>query len=90
MLGIVEGTEPCPSKTINSNSSTPTDTTSIEITSSLSLNPDYTQWLRRDQLALSWMLLSLSEELFPFIVSLRTSKQVWDALAASFASQAQA
>uniref|UniRef100_A0A6N2M7L5 Uncharacterized protein n=1 Tax=Salix viminalis TaxID=40686 RepID=A0A6N2M7L5_SALVM len=35
--------------------------------------PEYSNWFQRDQLLLSWILSSLSEEVIPYVVGLDTS-----------------
>lgn len=49
-------------------------------------NPAYQQWFQKDQLALSWILSSLLEEVFTYIVGLKSAFQVWQALEKAFGS----
>ncbi|KAK2976922.1 hypothetical protein RJ640_015898 [Escallonia rubra] len=52
-------------------------------------NPEYEAWFKKDQLLLSWLFSSLTEEIFPYIIGLSTSQEVWSALAHSFGSVSQ-
>ncbi|KAF6171589.1 hypothetical protein GIB67_018113 [Kingdonia uniflora] len=51
----------------------------------LKANPEYTTWMKRDQLLLSWIISSLSENVLAHAVSLSTSHVVWTTLAKTFA-----
>ncbi|KAK2993325.1 hypothetical protein RJ640_005361 [Escallonia rubra] len=75
----IDGTSSLPPKTIVS----PT----VE---NLSIpNPEYKAWFQNDQLLLSWLFSSLNEEIFPCVIGLSTSQEVWTALAHSFGSVSQ-
>ncbi|KAK2991670.1 hypothetical protein RJ640_028945 [Escallonia rubra] len=52
-------------------------------------NLEYEAWFKKDQLLLSWLFSSLTEEIFPYIIGLSTSQEVWTALAHSFGSASQ-
>ncbi|KAK2989712.1 hypothetical protein RJ640_030205 [Escallonia rubra] len=52
-------------------------------------NPEFEAWFKKDQLLLSWLFSSLTEEIFPYIIGLSTSQEVWTALAHSFGSVSQ-
>ncbi|CAA0820292.1 Unknown protein, partial [Striga hermonthica] len=54
------------------------------------LNPAYATWLRQDQLLLSWLLSSLSENLLIMMVGKNTSKDVWLSLEANFSGLSKA
>lgn len=54
------------------------------------VNSAYTHWVQQDQLILSTIILSLSENLIAQIISLTTSQAAWSALANLFASKTQA
>ncbi|XP_020264107.1 uncharacterized protein LOC109840022 [Asparagus officinalis] len=75
LLGLVEGTDRCPSPSIVTSES-----------GLSSLTPAYTAWVRKDQLLLSWIIASLSEEVLPQVVGLATSHEVWQALHQAFGS----
>jgi hypothetical protein len=72
--GYIDGTLAPPPKTILSSGENPT---SIP-------NPEFTQWFTKDQMLLSWLLSSLTEEVFPYVIGLDSSKDVWVALANAF------
>ncbi|CAA0842912.1 Unknown protein [Striga hermonthica] len=61
-----------------------------ENTSQLLLNPAYAAWLSQDQLLLSWLLSSLSENLLIMMVGKKTSKDVWLSLEANFSGVSKA
>nr|XP_016490787.1 PREDICTED: uncharacterized protein LOC107810511 [Nicotiana tabacum] len=49
-------------------------------------NPDYTVWLREDQLVLSWIAASVSESILPQLVGAATARAFWDKLVVAYAS----
>ena len=49
-------------------------------------NPAYDEWIRKDQLVLSWMISSLSPDVLPYVVGLATAADVWKALETAFGS----
>ncbi|CAA0824703.1 Unknown protein, partial [Striga hermonthica] len=61
-----------------------------EESSEPSQNPEYLLWIRQDQILASWLLSSLTEPILVTTVGLTTSKQIWDSLQISFASQSKA
>lgn len=78
LLGIVDGSEPCPSQFTK-------DDEGKDIP-----NPDYAVWTKKDQFLLSWINISLSETILPIVYGLQTSQQVWTNLAHQFASESKA
>ncbi|KAH0708030.1 hypothetical protein KY285_010704 [Solanum tuberosum] len=50
------------------------------------VNPAYLRWIKQDQLIMSLIISSLSEETIPIVIGLPTKKSIWDALEASFSS----
>jgi len=78
LLGIVDGSEPCPSQFTK-------DDEGKDIP-----NPDYAVWTKKDQFLLSWINISLSETILPTVYGLQTSQQVWTNLAHQFASESKA
>ncbi|KAK6141727.1 hypothetical protein DH2020_024529 [Rehmannia glutinosa] len=50
-------------------------------------NPAYHHWLRQDQLLVSWLLSSLTENMLITTVGLKTSKDVWQTLETAFGNQ---
>jgi hypothetical protein len=77
LVGIVDGSEPCPPKLI-------TDDKGVE-----SLNLEFTIWNKKDQCILSWINLTLSEKVLSTVYGLDTSKQVWNTLATKFANDSR-
>jgi hypothetical protein len=77
LLGIVDGSEPCPPKLI-----TTEDKKEI-------LNPEFVLWNKKDQYLLSVITSSLIESVLASVYGLHTSKQAWTALATKFASQSK-
>jgi hypothetical protein len=75
LMGIVDGSEPCPSQFLP-------PTPEKEET----LNPAYSLWVKKDQFILSWLNITLSENVLSTIYGLQTSHQVWKFLATKFAS----
>jgi hypothetical protein len=76
LMGIVDGTEPCPPQFLPS-------TTEKE---EPSLNPAFSLWVKKDQFILGWINITLAESVLSAIYGLQTSHQVWKFLATKFAS----
>ncbi|CAA0814939.1 Unknown protein, partial [Striga hermonthica] len=55
-----------------------------------SLNPLYLNWQKHDQLLVSWLLSSLSEEILVNTVGLNTSHEIWDSLELDYTTQSRA
>lgn len=77
--GIIDGTVPEP----------PSETPSAADPSIMEPNPDYAIWFRKDQMLLSWIFASLTEEIFPYVIGLKSSQEVWKALEQSFGALSQ-
>jgi hypothetical protein len=77
MMGIVDGTEPCPPKFL-------LDDQGKDV-----LNSNYSIWCRKDQFLLSWINSSLAAPILSTMFGLHTSQQVWSALAQSFANHSR-
>jgi hypothetical protein len=77
LLGIVDGTEPCPPRSLTNEQG------------QSSVNPEYTIWNKKDQFILSWINATLSEAVLATVYGLNTSRQVWSALASRFTSQSR-
>jgi hypothetical protein len=77
LMGIVDGSEPCPQKYL-------TDSKGEE-----KLNPEYLIWNKKDQYLLSVITSSLSEKVLAIVYGLNTSHQAWTALATKFASKSK-
>ncbi|KAM3282895.1 hypothetical protein P3S67_026540 [Capsicum chacoense] len=76
---FINGTNPSPSVTIASS----TDPT-LQVP-----NPKFDIWFRKDQMLHSWLLSSLTEEIYPYVIGLTSSFAVWEALANAFGSVSQ-
>ncbi|KAB2608862.1 hypothetical protein D8674_012030 [Pyrus ussuriensis x Pyrus communis] len=61
LIGIVDGTEPCPSPFLPDRS----------------LNPAFEQWYEKDQNLLIWFNSTLSEEIIPFTVGVSSARDLW-------------
>ena len=66
LTGFVDGSTIAPSKTIKDSSTPPTEIS----------NPEYETWYKKDQMFHSWILSSLSEEIFPYVIRLSSSYEV--------------
>lgn len=44
------------------------------------INPDYQKWWRNDQLVLSWILSSLTEETISLAIGITTPRDLWKIL----------
>ena len=67
MTGLINGTTPTPPEFIASE---------IDAAQQVS-NLAYVTWFQIDQLLLSWLLSSLTEEVYPYIIGLQSSQVVW-------------
>lgn len=72
LLGFVDGSYPCPPKTITENNATIP-------------NPEAALWVDQDQLLMSLLISSLSEETLPLAVAVTTSQELWTVLESSLA-----
>ncbi|KAI5328910.1 hypothetical protein L3X38_028307 [Prunus dulcis] len=61
LLGLIDGTEPCP----------------MPFLPDRSLNPAYESWYEKDQNLLIWFNSTLSEEVIPFTVGVFSSRDLW-------------
>ena len=67
LTGFVDGSTVAPSKTIKDSSTLPAEIP----------NPKYETWYKKDQMLHSWILSSISEERFPYVIGLSSSYEVW-------------
>jgi hypothetical protein len=74
LLGIVDGSEVCPSKYAVDAEGKPTST----------INPDFLVWQKKDQFVLAWLNATLSEKVLSIVYGLTTAQQVWAHLAKRF------
>ncbi|KAF5815303.1 putative RNA-directed DNA polymerase [Helianthus annuus] len=72
----IVGTTPAPAKTVTNNNTT-------------SPNPEYRRWFCQDQMIISALLGSCSDQIQPLISSADTAKQAWNALNSSYANQSR-
>ena len=79
LTGFVDGSTVAPSKTIKDSSTPPAEIP----------NPEYETWYKKDQMLHSWILSSLSEEIFPYVIGLSSSYEVWQALSPAFGPVSQ-
>lgn len=54
------------------------------------VNPAYSQWLQKDQMLLSWLQLTLSNEILSCVLGCSHSHQLWDHLFNYFQKQTRA
>nr|XP_016476098.1 PREDICTED: uncharacterized protein LOC107797702 [Nicotiana tabacum] len=78
--GFIDGSHPCPPSHVSVANATGDGSQTTTI------NPDYAVWIQQDQLILSLLISSLSEETLPIAVGLNISKAVWDVLEAALSS----
>lgn len=79
LSGFIDGSISPPSKYLSSQENTFTPT----------MNPEYDSQFLKDQTLLAWILSSLNKEVFPYIIRLTSSFEVWKALAHAFGSISQ-
>lgn len=82
MVGLLDGTEAVPSKTV------PTELP--DKTRGTAPNPAYDAWLVRDQQVLSYLLNSISPEILSHVLRYEHAAGVWTAVEEMFASQSRA
>lgn len=80
LFGYIDGSIPAPPKSIPS----ATDPTKIIP------NPAYTNWLKVDQLLISWINATLSEDVLAQTVGLSSSRDIWISLDKSFSQHSKA
>lgn len=84
LSGHIDGSVPAPSQTI---SITPSDGTGGR---SVIVNPEYTSWYHQDQLVLSVINSSLTEDVLSIVVDATSARDAWSTLERSFASRSKA
>ena len=86
LIGFVGGTKPSPSPTITTTTATPTSPSENSAPPTITIlpNPSYEDWIRKDQMVLSWLISSLSPEVLPYVVGLNSAAVVWWALRSAF------
>ncbi|XP_019161865.1 PREDICTED: uncharacterized protein LOC109158410 [Ipomoea nil] len=86
LLGYIDGRIPCPPATVVVSSTGDSSTT----TSTTTANPAYEAWIQQDQAILSTIVSSLSDKVMHLAVGKETSREVWEAIAATYASSTPA
>jgi hypothetical protein len=77
LQGYIDGTKPCPSQYLPTNTDNPTTQT---------LNPEYHTWIRQYQLILNAIIGSITPTIIPFIARATTARAAWNILAATYAT----
>jgi hypothetical protein len=85
IYGFVDGMLPCPTEEIP-NPAAPADATAPPTID----NPMYSAWHQQDQSILSAIVSSLTEGVIGMVMLATTSREAWETLEASFASQSTA
>ena len=84
LVGFVDGSMPAPSQTIAVEPSEETGNRKIII------NPEFTVWYPQDQLVLSLINSSVTEEVLSTMVGITTAREAWITLERQFASTSRA
>jgi hypothetical protein len=80
---FVNGESICPPKFINSVATESTPSVLVK-------NPEYSTWYHQDKIVLSALISTLSVDVLPHVVGIKTSRAVWLLLEKMFASEAKA
>jgi hypothetical protein len=80
LMGLVDGSEPCPPKYVIDETGNVTTT----------VNPAYSLWQKKDQSLLSWFNTTMSDRMLSSLYGLKTARQVWTTLSTRYASQSKA
>jgi hypothetical protein len=81
LYGFIDGTNTPPSTKVS---------TSPGGTLTVSTDPDTIRWLRHDQLVLSMLMSSISDEMLPQVLGCKTAQELWKTLDNTFTSESQA
>jgi hypothetical protein len=82
LYGFVDGTLPCPSAEI------PDPVVAAEGGAPTTIsNPEYSAWHQQDQAILSAIVSSLTESVLGMVMLIPTSREAWETLEVSFATQ---
>jgi hypothetical protein len=84
IVGFVDGSLPAPAQTITVVPSEENGGRRIAV------NPEYTSWYHQDQLVLSLINSSLSEEILSTMVGITTARDAWRSLEKMYASSSRA
>ncbi|KAK0590492.1 hypothetical protein LWI29_027891 [Acer saccharum] len=83
LMGYLDGTKPCPSKTVSASS----DATNGQESDRTTSNPDHQIWLRQDCLLLHAIQVSCMGAVQSIVTRSTTSAQAWMKLEATYANQ---
>jgi hypothetical protein len=83
LFGFVDGSLPCPPEEVQVPASDGVAASTID-------NPKYPAWHQKDQSILSVIVSSLSKGVIGMVMMIPTSREAWETLEASFASQSSA
>ena len=86
LYGYIAGETPAPPKEIASSASTSTTPTTTTMVANLA----YALWYHQDKLILSTLISTLSTSVLPYVVGIKTSREVWLTLEQMFAYKSQA
>ncbi|KAA8523788.1 hypothetical protein F0562_010211 [Nyssa sinensis] len=75
LLGIVDGSEPCPVQFVTDDKDKPTSV----------VTTDYLVWQKKDQFILAWINATLTEKVLSTVYGRTSSRQVWNTLSNRFA-----
>ncbi|XP_019178997.1 PREDICTED: uncharacterized protein LOC109174196 [Ipomoea nil] len=89
LLGFVDGDTPCPPPTVESPPASGGSNSAATTTSPIP-NPAYKAWIKQDQLILSLIISSLSDEVMHLAVGKATSREVWESIMAALGSTTRA
>jgi hypothetical protein len=76
LLGLLDGSDSAPSEIVEVEAADKTADKPAKTTS----NPDYENWISRDQIVLSYLLQSLSPEVLPHVQRIEHAAGVWQAI----------
>ena len=80
LIGYIDGSIPCPSKTIDQTSSSDKETTT-----ETQPNPNYQIWISNDAHVRMLLISTISEAAFPHVQGTTTSREVWLSLERAYA-----
>ncbi|XP_019173881.1 PREDICTED: uncharacterized protein LOC109169453 [Ipomoea nil] len=88
LLGYIDGSHVCPPEFLTA--TTQAAGSSTTVVASSEINPEHAAWVQQDQLIMSLLISSLSDEVMPLAVVRETSREVWLSINDSLASSTRA
>lgn len=79
LMGIVDGSSPCPKCFLTDDAGKLTDT----------INPEYEPWIQKDQMILGWINTSLTPAVLSTVARSISARSTWLSLEKRYASQSQ-